>query len=859
MREINANTTRGGESGGASGHVVHMGFGNATVIDTLKIHWPASNTTQIYTQVATNQFLSIYENSNSLNIVPSCIADLPVENPAIVTGKLYNDENNNCIFDAGDSPIANHFIKATPEPYFAITDNDGNYSLEVPEGDYNVTFEPSRDEPWVFRKCNADSIVYLSLNSSSITTDIDFPLYPVQKEPCPCVTVNISSIGYEQDNCPPGQVLSTPCPNYHHIYCFEITNCGTTPILSTNNPEFNIWLDDYISISNILGNTCGAVTLNEGIPTVFSGASVQMGTLLPSQSCQICLEVYVLPSATPIYPVTVLFSANGSPVNTNLIVNSDFESGYVGFTSDYGISGPATPGFYSVSPNPQLLNPNHIQTDHTTGSGNLLSADCSINPNEYIWISPVYPVINNTNYVFSGFFNNIVRPDYNLRDPRYVVELNGLPIVGPRFIDEIPDVWVNENSIWCSNSSSAQLKIRSLKLNMNGNDLGLDDLQFVAADGYAYHEDPESCACDPNDKNVYPEGCGEEGNTPYGTELEYLVRFENIGTGAAHNIIVRDMLDADLDITSLQILASSHHITSIQIIPNNTLIINFDGIELPGVQYELANKGFIKFKIKPKDALPEGAQIENRADIYFDQNEVVLTNTTLNTIRSFPYPDVDYSAVNECTDLKTVDFEYTGLTPDGASFYWQFGPDATPSVSTDMNPQNIVFSDYGFKNVTITVYRYGCMNSVSDSLLLESPECGNGKVLVCHNGHTICISENALPAHLAQGDCIGECGMNLRNSITNTIETIETLVMNISPNPAIDNTSISVFSSADKDVSIQIFNSMGVLIETIYSGFIESNSTKEIVYSTEKLSGGIYFIYVEGDNIRKVQRMTIIK
>jgi hypothetical protein len=44
-----------------------------------------------------------------------------------------------------------------------------------------------------------------------------------------------------------------------------------------------------------------------------------------------------------------------------------------------------------------------------------------------------------------------------------------------------------------------------------------------------------------------------------------------------------------------------------------------------------------------------------------------------------------------------------------------------------------------------------------------------------------------------------------------------------------------------------------------FSGILESNSTREILYSTDKLSAGIYFIYMEGENIRKVKKMTIIK
>jgi hypothetical protein len=32
-----------------------------------------------------------------------------------------------------------------------------------------------------------------------------------------------------------------------------------------------------------------------------------------------------------------------------------------------------------------------------------------------------------------------------------------------------------------------------------------------------------------------------------------------------------------------------------------------------------------------------------------------------------------------------------------------------------------------------------------------------GKVLMCHNGNTIFVSENAVPAHLRQGDTVGPC------------------------------------------------------------------------------------------------------
>ena len=47
---------------------------------------------------------------------------------------------------------------------------------------------------------------------------------------------------------------------------------------------------------------------------------------------------------------------------------------------------------------------------------------------------------------------------------------------------------------------------------------------------------------------------------------------------------------------------------------------------------ELASNGFVTFRIRPFSSLALGQQIRNFADIYFDFNEPVRTNTSLNTL-----------------------------------------------------------------------------------------------------------------------------------------------------------------------------------------------------------------------------------
>jgi hypothetical protein len=63
----------------------------------------------------------------------------------------------------------------------------------------------------------------------------------------------------------------------------------------------------------------------------------------------------------------------------------------------------------------------------------------------------------------------------------------------------------------------------------------------------------------------------------------------------------------------------------------------FNPINLPDSTTDLlGSNGYIRFSIKPKENLPEKTKIENFADIYFDYNPPVRTNTTMNTLYDLP-------------------------------------------------------------------------------------------------------------------------------------------------------------------------------------------------------------------------------
>jgi uncharacterized repeat protein (TIGR01451 family) len=143
---------------------------------------------------------------------------------------------------------------------------------------------------------------------------------------------------------------------------------------------------------------------------------------------------------------------------------------------------------------------------------------------------------------------------------------------------------------------------------------------------------------DPNDKLVSPAGVTTTHYTPTGAELKYRIRFQNTGTDVAYKVVVVDTLSEHLDISTLTLGAVSHPYTmNVSGKGRPVLTFTFDNILLPDSNSnEPQSHGFINFNIKPKKELSEKTRVENFADIFFDFNEPVRTNTTLNSIYDVP-------------------------------------------------------------------------------------------------------------------------------------------------------------------------------------------------------------------------------
>ncbi len=109
--------------------------------------------------------------------------------------------------------------------------------------------------------------------------------------------------------------------------------------------------------------------------------------------------------------------------------------------------------------------------------------------------------------------------------------------------------------------------------------------------------------------------------------LHYLIRFQNTGTASAINVSVEHILDDKLDWTTMQ-LESLSHTGRVEIENQTDVSFIFNNINLPDSTSDEPNShGYIAFKIKPKSNVQVGDIISGVADIYFDFNPPIITNT----------------------------------------------------------------------------------------------------------------------------------------------------------------------------------------------------------------------------------------
>lgn len=109
--------------------------------------------------------------------------------------------------------------------------------------------------------------------------------------------------------------------------------------------------------------------------------------------------------------------------------------------------------------------------------------------------------------------------------------------------------------------------------------------------------------------------------------VDYTIRFQNTGNAEAINVYLLDTIQAALDPISLHVLGGSHPFT-VQWVDERVIRFDLPLIMLPDSASDpLGSQGFVSFRMRPNGVPTAGEYINNAADIYFDFNPPIRTNT----------------------------------------------------------------------------------------------------------------------------------------------------------------------------------------------------------------------------------------
>jgi hypothetical protein len=194
----------------------------------------------------------------------------------------------------------------------------------------------------------------------------------------------------------------------------------------------------------------------------------------------------------------------------------------------------------------------------------------------------------------------------------------------------------------------------------------------------------------------------------------------------------------------------------------------------------------------------------------------------------------------------------------GYNYLWSTG-ETTMSIS-------VCPTDTTIYSVTVTD-SLGCTSSNTVKVCAQNVLCSNNsnskKIIVCHNGASICISENAVASHLAHGDYLGSCGANNCDEETERISqenSIESgLTTSIYPNPASTSNKVvfKVQSLESGNILVDLYNFNGQKVRNLLSKSNSKEGSLEIVINTSDLYPGIYFIKTISSSESKIDKIII--
>jgi uncharacterized repeat protein (TIGR01451 family) len=640
------------QSGSASGNIysINLYLGGTFAINLFDYWFTSSGTNVINSNTVTTE-LSIPSNAPvgvySLSVVtgdvmfpwmnqftytlPNAFTVGPVD--GYITGTVYFDLNKNGVKDVGEPGIINRSVKLLPLGLVIPTDANGDYTFAVANGSYQVAILNNTSD---FLFSTGNDTIPVTINNSNSPGN-NFGL----KQALVSITPDTGYRGITQLH----QIIAdepifttgvNPNGNVNGITIFSTPSFSVTPIQlqATVINSTTLHVNIPVPIGTQIGNNLN-IRISTGPPfNGFHNMSGKFNVANPPNT--VAGTVFFDMNQNKIY------DAGDQPIeNAKLTMVPDNSIAYTNSSGSYQFGTIGGVQTVSYANNISGLT---LYTDSASftfnASGSVTGKDfglLSIFPDYTIHIAGPYifarcnsdqilsfKVRNSSNITY----NATVWMKYSSNMTFLSSTINPVAIVGDTIFWNItmpPWSTTTIGSTFSLPGAGSTISFHIQASSLDGGGVPQQTNTFI-------HTVPVFCAWDPNDKQVTPPGILAPNYTLITDTLEYLIRFQNTGNDTAFRVVILDTLNANLDISTFELLGSSHSMMT-QVKANGAMRFTFDNINLPDSNVnEPASHGYIRYRILADSLIPDGTPVNNTAYIYFDFNPAVVTNTTLNTM-----------------------------------------------------------------------------------------------------------------------------------------------------------------------------------------------------------------------------------
>lgn len=480
-----------------------------------------------------------------------------------IHGRIFSDQNSNCIFDSNDIPMKNKILVATPGNYYSFTNDSGFYTMHLTPGTFQINqIIQNNDALLINQNCPSSpgyhTVVFDDVNQD--TLGLDFSNHVIE---CSNLTVDISS--NRRRRCFQNNTNVRYC-NLGYASASNVDVFVQFPeyvnFISADHPYTTDINGNYVfHIGNLTQGECGNIYIIDSVSCDAGIVGLTQCTkawITPKNDCVESLDTTI--SAWDKSSISVEGDCIGDTIVHFVITNTgDFGVGDMQIPSEYRIY---ADNVFIFSGTFQLNGGDSLIVDRNSNGQTIrLEADQHpLHPGHSHPQETIEACGRNSFAVSLGFVNTLPMDDENVD-----IEIDCMEIrdsYDPNYKSVSPQ-GITENNYILPNTM----------------------LDYV----------------------IHFQNTGSD--TAYTVVIiDTLSEHLNISTiewGISSHPYTVDVSGQNKPILSF----------------------TFTNINLPDSTIDEANSnGFVKFKISPYDTLVNGTEIENIADIYFDFNLPIRTN-----------------------------------------------------------------------------------------------------------------------------------------------------------------------------------------------------------------------------------------